>query len=159
MIRFAAALALAMGLLSPAAHALIVDAPGAYTAVDNPGSGGDVQITIEVGDNPFILQGLFATWSGGPDAVRSAVLTGSGLPGGIVADTLNFAPGFVTAGAFADAIELQANSVYTVVATAAGQNSTTFTFEVTEVPLPAGLVLLGTAVAGLGLVRRMRAAA
>lgn len=58
-------------------------------------------------------------------------------------------------GAFANTIDLDAGS-YTF--TLVGQPMALATFTVSEVPLPAGAVLFGTAMVGLAAYRRLRAA-
>jgi hypothetical protein len=147
---FAFAAAVVVGL-STSAHATLMpepDAPVSGVVISAAGSPGSTHFEL---DNPGSVTvvdfltgpgGAFLSLTGDGDPIAEEPLLASLTPGGDL-------------GAFADTIDLGPGKyAFDLVA----QEMSLVTFTVSEVPLPAGVVLLGTAMAGLAGYRRLRAA-
>ena len=145
MLRYVFVVAVALGLAAPATAAVMVTAPGEYGIMNAPMQDANASITL-VKDGFLDITGVL-----GVGTVNDVTFSG---PGGVVAaDT--FSGGGIPA-AFAGTFNLMGGTTYLLSTGSTGISAVAF--EVSEVPLPGAVLLLGTAMAGLGLYRRRTAA-
>lgn len=141
MLRYVFVVAVALGLAAPATAAVMVTAPGEYGIMSAPMQEANASITLDM-DGFLDITGVL-----GVGTVNDVTFSG---PGGVIAaDT--FSGGGVPA-AFAGTFNLTGGTTYLLSTGSTGISGVAF--EISEVPLPGAVLLLGTAVAGLGLYRR-----
>ena len=145
MLRLLAALALAVGFAGTSSAAVMVDAPGEYGIMEAPMQDSSAEISL-TGDAFLSITGVLGTGT-----VNSVTLTGPSGP-----TSADFTNGTIPS-AFAGTFSLSGGETYLLSTGSTGISAVAF--EVSEVPIPGAALLLGTAVAGLGMVRARRKAA
>jgi hypothetical protein len=135
-----------VGFAAPASAAVMVDDFGSYGIMEAPYQESSAEISLS-SDSYLSITGVLGTelsnvtLSGpGSTDIASASFTGSDIPG-----------------AFAGMFELTGGETYLL--STGSTDISAVAFNVSEVPIPGAALLLGTAVAGLGMARARRKAA
>lgn len=144
MLRLVAALVFLCGSVAPVSAAVLVGGAGEYVVSDAPEQDNSAAIKLEA-NGELGVSAAFGTALGSLALVSEDRAVVGGFSGAAVPT------------AFAGTVELMAGSKYLLSTTSSGIS--TLAFSISEVPLPGAIVLLGSAIAGLGLMRRGHAAA